>query len=155
LDHVSNLERRSGRDRRRNPLPGLRYMWGRGRRLNLRRRSDRRRPAVLDRYTEGMFAGIIGVLALSILDAALTLLLIDNGAVELNPVMAYFLSRGQVAFIGAKYLFTSTSVILVLLCSHVFIQKPGIYLRSLLNFFIGCFGLVVVWELILMYRYVL
>ncbi len=149
------LDRRSGRDRRRNMLPGLRYMWGQGRRLNLRRKSDRSRPAILDRYTEGMFAGIIGVLSLSLLDAALTLLLINNGAVELNPVMAYFLSHGQVAFIGAKYLFTSASVLLVLLCSHVFIKRPGIYLRSLLNLFMGCFALVIVWELILMYRYVL
>ena len=102
-----------------------------------------------------MFAGIIGVLALSILDAALTLLLVSSGAVELNPVMAYFLSHGQVAFIGAKYRFTSISVPLVLLCSHVFIRKPGIYLSRLLNFFIGCFGLVIVWELFLIYKYVL
>ncbi len=136
-------------------MPGARYMWGRGRRLNLRRSSDRRRPAVLDRYTQGMFAGIIGVLVLSLLDATLTLLLLSNGAVELNPVMAYFLSHGQVVFIGAKYFFTSVSVIMVLLCSHVFIQRPGIYLRSLLNLFMGCFGLVIAWELFLIYKYLI
>ncbi len=149
------IERRSGQDRRNRALPGLRYMWGSGRRLNLRRKSDRARPAILDWYTESLFAGIIGVLCMSLLDAALTLILINNGAVELNPVMAYFLSYGQSVFIGAKYIFTSCSVVIVLLCSHVFLRRPGIYLRSLLNVFMGSFGLVIAWECFLVFKYVL
>jgi hypothetical protein len=90
---------------------------------------------------------------LSLADAVLTLVLISHGAVELNPVMAYLLSKGDTTFLIVKYLLTAISVTIVALINYVFIRIFRTRVRNLLIYFAGCFALVVVWELFLMFRY--
>ena len=147
------IERRSGIDRRKTSLGGLRRLVFSGRRSNLRRADDRRKLALLDHYSPKIFAIIVAILLLSLVDAILTLVLISHGAVELNPVMAFFLSKGDWTFLIAKYLLTAFSVTIVVLINYVFIRIFRSYVRDLLVYFAGCFALVVVWELFLMVKY--
>ena len=98
---------------------------------------------------------VIVVLLLSTLDAVLTLFLINHGAVELNPIMAYFLNIGSATFLLVKYALTAMSVMIILLLNYVFVRHLNLQARSLLNYFAGLFALVVVWELYLVARYVL
>ncbi len=148
------IERRSGTDRRKTRFGGIRRLVFSGRRRNLRRADDRRRLAVLDHYSPRIFAIIVATLLLSLVDALLTLLLISHGAVELNPVMAFFLSKGDSTFVIAKYLLTAISLTIVVLINYVFIRIFRAHVRDLLIYFAGCFALVVAWELFLMVRYV-
>jgi hypothetical protein len=111
------------------------------------------KPAIFffDRYSQGMFTVITAILMLSIVDGLLTLLLIERGASELNPVMAYFLEYGPLSFITAKYVLTSFGVFLLLIFKNVFINPISIYTQSLFTPVIFTFGTVIVWELWLLF----
>jgi Domain of unknown function (DUF5658) len=147
------LERRSGRDRR-DRLGALGRVLFRGRRQSIRRRSDHERLVWVDLYSPALFGAILMILFLSLLDACLTLYLIDQGAMEMNPVMAYFLSHGAGAFISAKYAMTSVSILILVLFSNVFIRRLRIYTRTIFPCVIVVLGSVIAWELFLIYRYV-
>jgi hypothetical protein len=145
---------RQGTDRRQRFLPPLRYLLYKGRRRQIRRQEDHRRLLLLDHYSSGLFAAMILILAFSVADAFLTLWLVDRGATELNPVMAYFLARGPAVFIGAKYLLTSFSVVILVVFSQVFLYRVGIYIRSIIASILMLFSSVIAWEVYLLLRYV-
>jgi hypothetical protein len=85
----------------------------------------------------------------------LTLLLVNEGAQELNPVMTYFLTFGPTNFLIVKYLLTSLSVVIVVLLNHMVIRRVRFPIGDLLQYFAGCFAAVVIWEAFLLVRYVL
>lgn len=142
---------RVGGDRRRKTIPALRYLVAGGRRRGVRRAEDQRRLVILDRYSPHLFAAIVGILCLSLLDALLTLSLIEHGAAEVNPVMAFFLNQGPLIFTIVKYLLTSLSVVIFLLVNHNVLPRTRFRLSSLFTFAIASFAIVVVWEIMLFY----
>jgi hypothetical protein len=144
-------ERRSGKDRRQNCQAQFKYFLINGRREVARREEDRTRSYFFDRYNQKMFAAITAILMLSIVDALLTLILIERGSAELNPVMAYFLQHGPLSFIVAKYTLTSFGVVILLIFKNVFIKKINIYAHSLFGCVIFVFSGVIVWELFLLF----
>ncbi len=115
-------ERRRGTDRRNTKKAQFKYFLVNGRREQARREEDRARAYFFDRYNQRIFAAITAILMLSIFDAFLTLVLIEKGSSELNPVMAYFLEHGPLPFIIAKYILTSFGVIALLFCKNVFLS---------------------------------
>ena len=90
------------------------------------------------------------VLMLSALDALLTLWLLDIGASEMNPVMAYFLRFGPLVFMTIKYFITSMAVIIVVVLYHTRSRHMSFQLGHLLYYFAAGFGAVVLWELSLL-----
>ena len=148
------IERRSAQDRRKNTFNLFSRPFSSRRRRSLRRQADRRGFYLLDYYSPKIFYAVTLILLLSVADALLTLFLISAGAKELNPVMAYFLDIGPNVFMMAKYLITSTSVVIVVLLNYFLIQRIRLQLGALLNYFVGCFFAVVVWEIVLIMRYV-
>ena len=144
-------ERRGGKDRRRDNKARFRYFLVNGRRVEARRKKDETSYFFFDRYNQRIFVAITAILMLSIFDALLTLLLIERGSSELNPVMAYFLEFGPQPFIIAKYLLTSFGVLLLLIFKNVFISKISIYTRSLFTCVIFTFSTVIAWELWLLF----
>ncbi|UCF91137.1 MAG: hypothetical protein JSW39_23135 [Desulfobacterales bacterium] len=143
-------DKRSGRDRRQNKIPRLKYLLA-GQRKKFRREEDRYKTFVFDRYSTRIFAAIMSIICLSLLDALLTLYLIAAGAFELNPVMAYFLTHGPMAFLGAKYFLTSFAVVILLIFKNVIFSKPKIHARSLLHYVMIAFTTVIGWELYLIF----
>ena len=142
------IERRSGIDRRKNRFRFFRP-FSKARRRQLRRQSDRCRIHFLDYYNPKILYLVILVILLSLLDALLTLWLLGNGAQELNPVMAFFLQFGPIAFITSKHLFTSISVVIIVLLYHTRIHRMKFQLGHLLYFFAMAFVAVVIWEITL------
>ena len=142
---------RLGVDRRRKTIPPLRYLVAGGRRRGVRRAEDKQRIIILDRYSPRILAAIVGILCLSLLDAVLTLCLIDHGASETNPVMAFFLEQGSLIFTSVKYLLTSLSVVIFLLVNHNVLPRTRFRMSSLFTFAIASFTIVVVWEIVLIY----
>ncbi|MEJ5357347.1 MAG: DUF5658 family protein [Desulfobacterales bacterium] len=149
---ADRVERRSGRDRRRSGRGGLLQALRGGRRRALRRAEDRRRLTLLDHYPSRTFAAALGVVALSLLDAALTLYLVEHGAWEMNPVMAHFLGRSPLAFVVAKYCFTVVAVAIFVLVSPVVLPGSGIRARHFLRGALVLFAAVIVWEIVLLLR---
>jgi hypothetical protein len=144
-------EKRRGIDRRTNNKARLKYLLFNGRRERFRRDEDRGKAFIFDRYNQNLFLAITTILMLSILDAVLTLVVIQRGASELNPVMAYFLEHGTLTFIVAKYVLTSIGVLILLIFKNVFLTKLKIYTHSLFPCVIVVFITVIAWELILIY----
>ncbi|MDB4442060.1 DUF5658 family protein [bacterium] len=144
-------ERRCGQDRRQDIRSKFRYYLINGRRESARREEDRTRVFFFDRYNQRIFAAITAILMLSIFDGLLTLILIEKGASELNPVMAFFLEYGPMPFIIAKYILTSFGVVLLLIVKNVFINRISMYAHSLFTCVIFAFSSVIVWELYLLF----
>ena len=144
-------ERRSGEDRRTHRFPKLKYLLFAGKRSHVRRQKDWHHTFYFDRYSSNIFAAIVAILLLSILDALLTLYLIDNGSRELNPIMSYFLEYGPFVFMGAKYLLTCVGVVILLLFRNVLRKRSITHTQHLFSYIIGTFVTVIVWEFYLIF----
>ncbi|MBW1699551.1 MAG: hypothetical protein JRH18_20330 [Deltaproteobacteria bacterium] len=149
------VNRRSGKDRRANRGFTLKSLFIYGRREEIRRQEDRREIFLVDRYSSALFAAIVLILFLSVIDALLTLILIGHGAKEINPLMAYLLEIEPKIFMMVKYLLTCTSLVIFLVFRNIFLQSIKIYSRALFSIFICVFVTVIVWELFLICRVVI
>ena len=145
------MESRCGEDRRINNKARLKYLCFNGRRERIRREEDRGKIFFFDRYTPRLFAAITAILMLSVFDALLTIILIDSGSSELNPVMAYFLKQGLLEFIAAKYFLTSMGVVVLLIFKNIFLSRAKIHTSSLFTAVIIAFSAVIAWELFLIF----
>jgi hypothetical protein len=150
--HSSYLDRRSGKDRRLQKIPEIKSLFIHKSRKKIRRKNDKYKIFYFDQYSSKLFVAIILFLFLNIIDGLLTLFLLDHGATEINPIMAYFLNFGPLTFMSVKYFFVSYSVIILLIFNNVFLRKIKIYTRALFSCSIGVFMLVVAWELFLTFR---
>ena len=92
------LSNRSGKDRRTKSGFNIRSLLFGGKREKIRRQVDVRRIFYVDHYSPELFFAIVSILLLCVIDALLTLTLLDRGAQEANPVMAYFLQFGPYTF---------------------------------------------------------
>jgi hypothetical protein len=111
---------------------------------------DRGRIFFVDWYSPTLFVAILAGIFLSIVDGFLTLLLLDRGAYEVNPIMAYALSVSPSAFVASKYVLTCLAAMIVLMLRDVVVvRKRKIPPHALLYLFVGAFALVVAWELYL------
>ena len=151
---TERLERRSGGDRRRHRRIPLRFLLFGGRRVKGRRYEDRQRMMYYDRYQQSYFSIIVLILFFSVMDALLTLYVIHHGAVELNPIMAFYLGVGPYTFLFVKYGLTSAGVIILLLLKNFYIQAirvhAGILLYIVLAAFLGVFS----WQIYLIRKVV-
>jgi hypothetical protein len=152
LDSESDhTEKRSGQDRRTHKFPKLKYLLFYGRRAKVRRREDLHRTFYFDRYSSHLFAAIVAILLLSVLDALLTLHLIGKGSTEMNPIMAYFLTFGPFVFMGAKYFLTCFGVVILLLLRNVVRKRSITHAQNLFSYIIAAFTTIIVWELYLIF----
>ena len=119
------IERRNARDRRKPTFKG--FLIGC---IKCRRRGSRRAHGSLyyetDWYDAKLLVMALGLLLLSIIDAALTLHLIKNGASEVNPFMHYLLHQGVQVFISVKIAITSVCILILVAHYHA---KAFKYLR--------------------------
>jgi len=150
-DPSNAVEKRSGKDRRTHQFPKIKYLLFSGKRARARRKEDRHRTFYFDRYSSKLFAAIMAIIFLSVLDALLTLHLLGNGSKELNPVMAYFLKYGPFVFLVGKYLLTCTGIIILLLFRNAFLKRSATHTENLFSYIIGVFSTVIVWELFLIF----
>jgi hypothetical protein len=154
-EHTQDIclfDRRSGKDRRSRGAPDIKSLFIYVRRKNIRRQEDKFKTVYFDQYSPALFTPIVLILLLSLTDAFLTLFLLDHGAREINPVMAYFLKFGPFTFMGVKYLLTCYSVIVLLIFHNVYFRKLRIHTRSLFSCAAAVLVIVIAWELFLMFR---
>ncbi len=110
------FDQRNTKDRRRQPTPGLSRYTFFGRRKTIRRNSDRRGGGYVDRYSASLFFFLIAIVGLNVLDAFLTMLILDLKGWEANPVVRSVIGLYGTKFWVWKFFIVSTS--LVFLCLH-------------------------------------
>ena len=98
-----------------------------------------------------LFATALCTIALSIIDAYLTLDLVSFGAEELNPIMAYYLEQSPLTFFTVKYLLTCAATIMILSVKEIHIFGSKLRGEVLFGFFILSLALVVQWQLVLLH----
>jgi hypothetical protein len=147
-DHGLN-NMRSGTDRRNRRGINFRSLGFGGKREHIRRKEDMQKYFSVDRYSPSIFAAIIIILFLSVVDALLTLFLVENGAFEVNPIMAFYLKIGPYSFLAVKYGLTSIGVFVFLLLRNIYLRPLKMYAGTLLYIVIAVFATVVAWQLYL------
>ena len=141
-------ERRSGVERRHYSVAA--YLRGA---LNPRRRSGRRTTdhtyAIVDWHSPRVLALVMLILGLSTLDGVLTLLLISQGANEVNPVMALFVPHNLGWFAAIKLGLTSLGAAVLVACARMKLFRlfPG---ELLLYLVVACYAVLVGYELFLL-----
>ncbi len=108
--------RRSLIDRRKKPTPRWSWFTFFGRRRTFRRKTDREKGRYVDRYSYILFFLLVLILGLNILDSLFTMMIIDLGGQEVNPLVRAFIElHGDMFWI---WRFVIASVALVLLYLH-------------------------------------
>lgn len=152
LEKLSDKERRLGQDRRQECIPFYKLIVFKGKRRTLRRVEDRKKITILDQYRPPLLIIILIILSLSLLDAALTLILLERGAVELNPVMHYYITLGHRVFVVVKYGITAVALLIILMIDSVISSKYR-FGSLLFPFCLVVFGSVIIWQLYLLTSY--
>ena len=145
-DYSDSSNKRSGLDRRKRKIPRLKYLLFGGQRKMIRRGEDKQQMTILDNYSPRLLTFALIILTLSLADGFFTLHLTDHGAIEANPVMAYFLDLSPWAFMSVKYLLTSLSVICFLILNNLYIKPFGIRVDRIFPAIIAVFLIVVFWQ---------
>jgi hypothetical protein len=81
----------------------------------------------VDRYSKRDVALLVAIFALNIADAFMTMLWLHRGGREANPIMAFFLDIGPVAFLAQKCLIVGFWLILLLVHKNFRFAKVGLY----------------------------
>jgi len=109
-------ERRVLIDRRRKPTPRWSWYTFFGRRTRFRRKSDQEKGGYVDRYSHILFFILVLILGLNIIDSLFTMMIIDLGGEEYNPVVRAFIElHGDMFWI---WRFVIAAVALTLLYLH-------------------------------------
>ena len=137
---------RAAKDRRKRPTPALSRHTFLGRRKNLRRKSDREKGGYVDRYSSALFALLVLIIGLNILDALFTMTILDLAGWETNPVV-----RSVIQLHGENFWiwkFALVSFCLVLLCLHSRFR----FVRGMIIFLSSVYLVVVLYQLFLLIR---
>lgn len=140
---------RVSKDRRKRKIPPIKYLLFGGRRTGARRQKDKQRLVLVDRYDPKIFIIILCIITLSLVDGFFTLFLMDHGANEMNPIMNFFININPWAFMGAKFLFTCSGLICMLVLSHTDFKPLNMRVRNIFPVILVVFLVVILWQLYL------
>lgn len=131
------VENRAVIDRRTLSWRTVLYGFVRSRRRQHRREQETE-VRFLDWHHPWLFFLAVGTMLLSSLDAFMTLLLIERGMVEVNPVMAAVMGHGTAWFAASKLFMTGAGVlVLVYLAKSHFLNRfrTGLFLTMIFSFY--------------------
>jgi hypothetical protein len=104
---------------------------------------DQQRGGYIDWYGPGLFFLLLLIVGLNILDALCTLMILDYGAWELNPLV-----RSAIGLYGDKFWvwkFAIVSICLLLLCIHIQFKPIKTIIVTISSVYIG----IVLYEIFL------
>ena len=143
-------EQRALTDRRRFSWRTVAYGFTLSRRHAHRREADTE-VIFLDWHHPWLFFLATGTMLLSCADAFLTLLLIERGMIEANPVMNAVMAHGTAVFTSTKLAMTAFGIfVLVFLAKSRFLNRlrTGLFLTTFFTFY-AC---LVCYELVSLFR---
>jgi hypothetical protein len=104
-----------------------------------RRAEELRQPYFSDQIDAATFALVVALLALTVADGAVTLLLLEAGCEEANPAMRYLIQRGPTHFLLGKYLLTSAGLPVLLVFRNFFLFRTRFRVGYLIPLFVGLY----------------
>ena len=113
---MREFETRTLEDRRKQPTPAISRFTLWGQRKTFRRKKDQERGGYVDRYDFGLLILMILAVGLNVLDALFTMMVLDDGGWEINPVVGSVIQLFGDRFWVWKFGIVSFS--LTLLCLH-------------------------------------
>ena len=145
-------EQRSAVDRRSFSWRTVAYGFTLSRRHVHRRTSDTE-VIFLDWHHPWLFFLATGTMLLSCADAFLTLLLLELGMIEANPVMSAVMAHGTMVFTSTKLAMTAFGIfVLVFLAKARFLNRfrTGLFLTTFFSFYacLVCYELVNLFRLL-------
>ena len=141
------MDKRTFQDRRKKPTPILSRYTLSGRRCYFRRREDQQRCGYVDRYGPQLLIGLLLIAGLNVLDALFTITILENGGLEINPLIRWAIdSYGDKAW-TLKFAVVSSGVVLMCLHSHFRMTRVSIIIAAIL------YGGIVMYQLLLL-RYI-
>jgi len=116
-----------GPDRRQSPTPRFsRYsLWG-GRRQGPRR-SEEREGTFVDLYGWRLFLLVLWVAVMNIGDSFFTLVHLQAGGVELNPVAKMMLTTGRWNFVFVKSILIALALIVLAVHKNFYLARIGLW----------------------------
>lgn len=145
-------ERREAVDRRKKPTSPISCYSFLGRRKKNRRLNENKNYYV-DRYEPRYLVLVLFILILCTADAILTLKLLQNGGIELNPFMAYLIKKDPILFLIVKLAITMANILILLIHKnfHVF---GNFKLRYVIYSVFLLYSLLILYEVFLFFRYI-
>lgn len=123
----ADVERRHPVDRREAPTPRLsRYSLTGGRR-KAPRRDGEREGTFVDLYGSRLFLIVIWVAIMNLGDSFFTLVHLQAGGIELNPVAGALLTTGRGGFVFWKSFLIGLALIVLALHKNFFLARIGLW----------------------------
>jgi hypothetical protein len=113
------MEKRSFRDRRKQPTPLFSRYTFRGRRKVLRRKEDQEKGGYVDRYGPSLLFFLILIVGLNVLDSFFTMIILECGGWEVNPIARSAIEAYGDHFWVWKFMLVSFNLILLCLQQQV------------------------------------
>jgi len=121
------------KDRRMQPAPALSRFTLWGRRRIFRRREDKERGGYVDQYSSGLLILLILPIGLTILDGLFTIMILNDGGLEINPVVGSAIQLFGDRFWVWKFAIISTPLILLCLHSKFRLVAPALIIITAIN----------------------
>lgn len=131
-EHPASLggEYRGGDDRRAEPTPRLsRFSFFGGRRRGPRRLGEQE-GSFIDVYSKGLWLTVLWVALMNVGDSYFTLVHLQAGGVELNPVAAALLGTGRLGFVLIKSLLIAVALCVLCIHKNFFLARLGIWIAT-------------------------
>ena len=145
-------EYRDGVIRRKRKIPPIKYLLFGGRRKGIRRKEDENKLIIPDHHSSKIFAIVVIILALSIIDGLLTLHLISMGADESNPFLSYLIELNPYIYFYVKCFLTGSSAIILILLRNYRSKILGIRISTMLPIIAAFFMIVISYSLYLKFQ---
>lgn len=150
---MNDIEKRTQSDRRNEPTSPWGSFPPAGQRTQNRRAGEQRRAYFVDRFSSVMFVIVLLLLVASMVDAALTIHLINSGGEEINPLMDRLLAQGVLPFLLVKYLLTAAGLPLLLIFKNYYLFGTRIRVGYLIPTFVAMYAVLIGYQLFLIQRH--
>ncbi|MCK5092163.1 MAG: hypothetical protein KAR30_06505 [Gammaproteobacteria bacterium] len=110
-------------DRRVFSIKAIWYSITIGRRKSSQREINTSSEFVVDSHEGWLLSLTLGVIVLCISDAYMTILLMNHGAIETNPLMAILIENSVILFLWVKLALTTMSIMLLLILKNFTLFK--------------------------------
>jgi len=154
MDSEMDVDQRKQPDRREVPTGPWSALPPAGRRMRARRASERRLPYFVDRFSPAMFIVVLLLIIASLVDAVLTIQLLQAGGDEINPLMDRLLDLGVMPFLLGKYALTVSGLPLLLIFKNHYMFGSRIRVGHLIPIAVLLYAALIGYQLVLMHRYV-
>lgn len=142
-DYVCRRDRTERRSYNSTLILGL---FNNGRRENQRRQDDRSTFRYLDRYEPHLLGMTALIVLCSMIDAFLTIEILNNGGRELNIFADVLISQGLTIFVISKYLITVIGMMVLIIHKH-HILYFGLTVKHIIYSFVLIYSGLMVYEL--------